>query len=99
MKYSMITLSAAAALFGLASGGAVLASTETNSDDAVYCATDKAALPLSEITQQLETAGYNVQEIEKEDGCLEAEVLTADGKELELYLDPSNGMILKTEED
>ena len=97
-NYTLMALSTAAALFGLASGAAVLGITEARADDKTYCST-APALPETKIRSLLEQAGYKVEEIEMEDGCMEVEVTDAQGVEREFYLEPSTGRILKDEED
>ncbi len=52
----------------------------------------------AEITESLEKRGYKVNEIEEEDGNLEAKVVL-DGKPFEIYADPRTGKIIEIEED
>jgi hypothetical protein len=56
------------------------------------------AKPLSEIIKSLEDRGYkNISEVEFEDGAWEIDAHPADGKEVEIHVDPVAGKILKTE--
>ena len=51
----------------------------------------------TEITKSLEQQGYKVNEIEREEGNLEADVVL-DGKPYEIYTDPRTGKIVEIEE-
>jgi hypothetical protein len=52
------------------------------------------AKPLSMIVKMLEDKGYGrISEVEFEDGKWEVEVHQANGKELELHVDPLSGQI------
>ncbi len=51
----------------------------------------------AEMTANLERQGYTVQEIEREDGNIEAKVVL-DGKPFEIYTDPRTGQIVEIEE-
>ena len=51
----------------------------------------------AEITESLEQQGYEVREIEMEEGNLEAKVVL-DGKPFEIYTDPRTGQIVEIEE-
>jgi len=51
----------------------------------------------AEITESLEQQGYEVREIEKERGILEAKVVL-NGKQYEIYADPRTGKIVEIEE-
>lgn len=59
---------------------------------------DHAGKNANEIADFLSKQGYVVEEIEVEDGKLEANVVL-DGKEYEIYIDPETGNIVKIEED
>jgi hypothetical protein len=53
-----------------------------------------SAKPLSSIIKALEDKGYRaISEVEFEDGKWEVEVHRADGKEVELHVDPVSGQI------
>lgn len=56
-------------------------------------------LPLDEVARSLRSDGYEVREIEIDDGYYEAKVIDNDGRRLELYVDPVSGKILKVERD
>ncbi|HXS07314.1 MAG TPA: PepSY domain-containing protein [Rhizomicrobium sp.] len=52
------------------------------------------AKPLSVIIKSLEDRGYKtISEVEFEDGKWEVEVHQANGKEMELHVDPINGLL------
>ena len=59
---------------------------------------DHAGTNADEISEYLSKQGYEVQEIEVEDGKLEAEVVL-DGKKYEIYVDTATGNIVKIKED
>jgi len=59
---------------------------------------DYAGLSESEITDSLEQQGYEVRQIEHEDGLLEAYVLL-DGTRYEIFVDPDNGDVVEIEND
>jgi hypothetical protein len=48
---------------------------------------------------QVEALGYKVIEIEVENGCYAVEVRDKNGKELDLFIDPVSGKIVRQEED
>lgn len=48
---------------------------------------------------QVQSLGYKVVDIEVENGCYAIEVRDKNGKELDLYLDPVTGRIVRQEED
>ncbi|MCZ4281412.1 PepSY domain-containing protein [Kiloniella laminariae] len=52
----------------------------------------------AEITQQLESMGYEIRSIENEDDYLEAYALK-DGVRYEVYIDPQTGKVIKIKED
>ncbi|WP_299480789.1 PepSY domain-containing protein [uncultured Roseibium sp.] len=57
---------------------------------------DKLGTSEDEIRSALTQQGYTVEEIEAEDGKLEAEV-TLDGQEMEVVVDAASGMVLELE--
>lgn len=57
---------------------------------------DKLGTSEDEIRSALTEQGYTVEEIEAEDGKLEAEV-TLDGQEMEVVVDAASGMVLELE--
>lgn len=79
-------LSAAVATAGLIGGAGV-----------AYASNDEK-VEAPEIKASLIEKGYDVREIEREDGLFEVEV-TKDGKRYELYVDPENGKILRSKLD
>lgn len=57
----------------------------------------KKWLPISQVLEKVETAGYrDVIEIERDDGQYEVKALNAEGVRTKLYIDRENGEILKT---
>ncbi|RED53936.1 PepSY domain-containing protein [Aestuariispira insulae] len=96
---SLLTLSAMAAVFGLATGAAIYSVTDARANDSISCAANAPALADEKIAAMLEGEGYKVMEIEREDNCLEVEVSDAQGKEWELSIDPASGRILAQKED
>jgi len=56
-------------------------------------------LPLDQIEQSLRSQGYEVHELEIDDGRYEVEAIDPDGRRVELYIDPLTGKILRTERD
>jgi hypothetical protein len=51
------------------------------------------------VRAQVQSLGYKVVEIEVENGCYTVEVRDKNGKELDLYLDPVTGKIVRQEEE
>ena len=56
-------------------------------------------MSLAEIAQKLETDGYDIREIEVEDGAYEVSAVDKDGKRLKAYLHPATGEVLKSRSD
>jgi len=56
-------------------------------------------LPVSQVTQKLEAAGYKVHEIEADDGAYEFEATDSAGLRVEGYVHPATGEILSTRPD
>lgn len=54
---------------------------------------------IEKLAAKLTEQGWQVNEIEFEDGCAEAEVVGKDGRKAELKLDPATAALVKTEED
>lgn len=48
-------------------------------------------MPIGELAAKLETQGYTVREIERDDGVYEVEATDANGQRVEAYLDPATG--------
>lgn len=57
---------------------------------------DKLGTTEEEVRSALTNQGYAVEEIETEDGKLEAEV-TLDGQEMEVVVDANSGLVLELE--
>lgn len=57
-------------------------------------AASAGAMNLTQVEQALRAAGYTqIHEIERDDGLWEADVLRADGRFAEVWVDPANGEI------
>ena len=56
-------------------------------------------LPISEISARLTQQGYKIKEIEMDDGRYEVEARTAEGRKVELDVDPRTGEITGREDD
>lgn len=56
-------------------------------------------LPMDEVASNLRADGYDLREIEIDDGRYEVEAIAPDGRRVELYIDPVIGKILKVERD
>jgi hypothetical protein len=56
-----------------------------------------ATNPVSEasVLQMLTEKGYKNVKLGSDDGCIEAKGLNADGKRVEVYIDPTTGAIVK----
>jgi len=52
-------------------------------------------LPQSEVTTQVEKAGFTVQRIKQENSCYEVKGQSKDGKRVELYVNPVDASIVK----
>lgn len=56
-------------------------------------------LPMDQVAGQLRADGYDLREIEIDDGRYEVDAVDAEGRRVELYVDPVSGKILKVERD
>jgi hypothetical protein len=56
-------------------------------------------LPVSQVTQKIEAAGFKVHEIEADDGAYEFEATDGAGKRVEGHAHPATGEILGTHPD
>lgn len=56
-------------------------------------------LPLGKIQRTLRSDGYEVREIEVDDGYYEVKAIDPDGQRVEIHVDPVSGKILKVERD
>lgn len=52
-----------------------------------------------EVRAKIQSEGYKIVEIEVENGCYAIEVRDKDGKELDLVIDPIDGVILRREQE
>lgn len=52
-----------------------------------------------ELTARLAEMGHAKPFLGIEDGCYEAKIVTAEGKRVEIYIDPVSGEVVKTKED
>lgn len=66
-----------------------------------YCtsAPQSEWLTIGDIDQMLRNQGYVPRQIEIDDRCFEAEVIDAQGRRLEMYLDPISGAVTRSKED
>ena len=88
-KFAATGIATAAFGAALVFGSVVASAVDTND----VLGTEEAA-----IVAALQQDGYEVLEVEAEDGYLEAEVLR-DGKEFEIYVDAETGKVVKIEEE
>lgn len=56
-------------------------------------------LPIETIARSLRSDGYEVREIEIDDGRYEVNAIDPDGRPVEIYVDPVAGKILQVERD
>jgi len=56
-------------------------------------------MSVSQISAKLEAMGYDIREIEIEDGVYEVEAVDKNGMRVEAYVHPATGEILKQEKD
>jgi len=70
-------------------------------DDDAYCGNIPRAewKSVSEVSSAVEAMGYEVREIERDDGCFEVEARDQSGQRFELYLNPHTLQIVKKERD
>lgn len=52
-------------------------------------------LPLSEVARSIEAAGYRILEIDLDDGVWEVDAISPDGRQVEAYVDPATGEVLR----
>jgi hypothetical protein len=101
-----LLIAAGAGLLALAGVAAwpVLASdlARTGGDDERTVARSVPAaewMPASEVARKLESMGYIVRELERDDGAWEVEATNADGLKMEAYVDPRTGDVLRRDDD
>lgn len=70
-------------------------------DDDRYCGHVPRAewKSISEVSEAIEAKGYQIREIDTDDGCYEVDVRDQSGKKFELYVHPRTLEIVKTERD
>lgn len=56
-------------------------------------------LTIAQVTEKLTSEGYEVREVEMDDGVYEVEATTSDGRRIDAYVHPVTAEILKEEED
>jgi hypothetical protein len=81
----------------LAASAAVVS--PVNASDESYCGNTPRAewKSISQATAAVEAKGYQVREVERDDGCYEFEVSDQSGKRFELYVHPRTLDVVKTE--
>jgi len=52
-------------------------------------------IPIDQAIRKAEELGYDVREVEPDDGCWEVEGFDKNGAKVKLYLDPSSGEVVK----
>ncbi|RZS86185.1 PepSY domain-containing protein [Pigmentiphaga kullae] len=52
-------------------------------------------IPIDQAIRKAESLGYEVREVERDDGCWEVEGFDKNGAKIKLYLDPANGEVVK----
>lgn len=90
-------LSISAGIFALLAAASVPAF----ADDDAYCGNIPRAewKSISEASAAVTAKGYEIREIEADDGCYEVEARKETGERVELYLNPRTLEIVKTERD
>ena len=56
-------------------------------------------LTIAQLTEKLTSEGYEVREVEMDDGVYEVEATTSDGRRIDAYVHPVTAEILKEEAD
>ncbi len=59
----------------------------------------KEWMSVADLTKKLADAGYDVKEIDRDDGVYEIEALKADGSRVEAHVHPGTGEILAEQKD
>ena len=77
------------------------ASAYASNDSDVVCSTEAGAqwMSVEDVAASIRAQGYDVREVERDDGCYELEAIAADGGEVELYVNPVTGEIVGTEHE
>lgn len=87
------------AIVACAFAGLAASSAAALASDDSYCGYVPRAewRSISEVHTAIEARGYQVREIERDDGCYEVYVRDQSGKRYELYLHPRTLRVVKTE--
>jgi transketolase N-terminal domain/subunit len=93
MKKTLIALALAAGLTGTA--GAVFAST----DDVRVDAPRDQWMSAEQISAKLTADGFDVREVDEDDGVYEVEALNAKGEQIGAYVHPVTGEVIESEID
>jgi hypothetical protein len=56
-------------------------------------------LTIAQVVEKLTSQGYEVREVEMDDGVYEVEATTSDGRRIDAYVHPVTAEVLKEEED
>lgn len=78
---------------------AVTVATASFAGDALVNVPRDQWMPIQQLNQTLTTQGYNVHEVESDDGVYEVEATGRDGKRVDMKVHPATGEILFTELD
>ncbi len=88
----IITITAATVLLGLA------VPAYASNDDDVSCGSQTGTqLSVTQITSKVTQMGYDVRNVEREDGCYEVKAVDKNGARVEIKLNPVSGQIVKSE--
>lgn len=52
-------------------------------------------IPIDQAIRKAESLGYDVRQVEPDDGCWEVEGFDKNGAKIKLYLDPASGEVVK----
>ena len=106
MRITRSTVTGLVIAASLAVAGTAIASSSSHSGQGSKHHTSKCgvsagpALSLSEIVAKIEAAGYPlIKEIERENGCFEAEARDSTGKQVEMLINASTGEIVRIKDD
>ena len=83
-------------ILAVAAASPILASSDDRSDVSVP---RDQWMSIFQISEKLEALGYEIREIEIEDGVYEVEAVDKNGMRVEAYIHPATGEILKEKED
>ena len=66
----------------------------------IYCNAPKSKwMSVAAIKAKVTRMGYKVRKIEVDDGCYEAYAIDANGRRMEIYLNPATAAVVKMERD